>query len=188
MTLNRNNPFELLVDDHHGQYIGQVFAETIKRELFPTITAEDWAILEAGPEHEEYFNVSAELDQHETEDGVSLWWHEGALWAVDWSFIGDADDIAYAGEDGIAMLQEDKGAWKLYCALRANLYDGPGSGTWGDAELRAMRQHVERIAESVTDSLPRYVSGSFGIEETDVDVEALMLAVSPGLRELSRYW
>ena len=188
MGLTRVNPFELLVDDHHGQYTGQVFAETIKRELFPTITAEYWAILETGPDHENYFDVSAELDQHETEEGVSLWWHEGALWAVDWSLIGDADDIAKAGEDGVAMLESDKEAWNLYCALRANLYDGPGNGVWGDAELRAMQEHVERIAESVTDSLPRYISGDFGIEEIDVDVEGMMLAALPGLRELSRYW
>lgn len=188
MPLNRNNPFELLVDDHHGQYIGQVFAETIKRELFPTITAEDWHILETGPEHEHYTEMCADLDSHATEDGISLWWHDGALWAVNWSHIGSEDDLHDIGATAVARLESDPEAWSLYCALRANLYDGPGNGVWGDTELQAMRDHIQRIAESVESELPRYVSTDYGIEETRVDVEAAMYAESAGLRELSRYW
>ena len=188
MTLNRMNPFELLVDDHHGQYIGQVFAETIKRDLFPTITAEDWAILETGPDHELYSEVSCELEQHETEDGVSLYWHEGALWAVNWSHIGNAEEQDDFGAMGKARLESDESAWQLYCDLRANLYHGPGNGRWSENLLSALRDTVQDIAQQIESELPLYWSTDYGIEEMRIDVEQAMLEEMPGLKELSSYW
>ena len=187
-TLNRNNPFELLVDDHHGQYIGQVFAETIKRELFPTITAEDWAILETGPDHELYNEVSCELDRHETAEGIALMWQEGALWAVDWSHIGNAEDQDDFGAMAKERLQTDESAWRLYCDLRANLYDGPGNGRWSENLLSALRDIVQDIAQQIESELPIYWSTDYGIEEARIDVESLMMDEMPGLKELSGYW
>jgi hypothetical protein len=186
--LTKNNPLELLVDSHHGQFSGQVFAETIKRELFETITAEDWAILETGPDHELYNEVCADLDRHSTADGVSLWWSEGDLWAVDWSLIGDADELSDIGDRAVAELESDPESWSLFCDLRANLYDGPDHGRWSADLLREMRERVELIADRISDRLPRYVSTWCGIEELRVDVEQEMINSSSGLKELSAYW
>ena len=188
MTLNRNNPFELLVDDHHGQYVAQVFAETIKRDLFPNVDAESWAILESGPEHDLYFDVSAELDSWETSDGISIMWQDGALWAVDWSHIGNADEQDAFGAMGKARLQADESAWQLYCDLRANLYDGPGAGRWSEDLLSALRDTVQDIAQQIESELPLYWSTDYGIEESRIDVEQAMLEEMPGLKELSAYW
>jgi hypothetical protein len=186
--LNRNNPFELLVDDHHGQYVGQTFARTIKRELFPTIQESDWAILESGPDHESYFDMCAELDWHSTPDGVSLTWQEGALWAVNWAHIGHADDQDDYGAMAKARLQADESAWQLYCDLRANLYDGPGSGRWSESLLSELRDKAREIADSIESELPLYWYTDYGIEEIRIDVESLMLEEMPGLKELSTYW
>jgi len=188
MTLTRMNPFELLVDDHHGQYAGQVFAETIKRELFTSISAEDWAVLESGPYNESYQDVCAELDQHSTETGVSLWWSEGGLWAVDWSHIGDLDDLQDTGERACAELFADTESWSLFCDLRANLYDGPDSGRWSAELLSEMRERVCAVADKLSADLPLYWSGHFGIEEHSPDIESEMLEHSAGLRELAAYW
>lgn len=188
MALTRTNPFELLVDDHHGQYIGQVFAETIKRELFNSISAEDWAALESGPDHESYQDVCAELDQHSTENGISLWWSEGGLWAVDWSYIGDPDDLHDLGERACAELFSDPESWALFCDLRANLYNGPASGRWSSELLSEMRERVYAVAGKLGADLPVYWSGHFGIEEHSPDIESAMLQHSAGLRELATYW
>jgi hypothetical protein len=186
--LNRNNPFELLVDDHHGQYVAQVFAETIKRELFPDVSAEDWAILESGPDHEHYHDVAADIDSWQTADGISIMWQDGALWAVDWSHIGNADDQDDYGAMAKARLQADESAWQLYCDLRANLYDGPGNGRWSENLLSALRDTVQDIAQQIESELPLYWSTDYGIEELRIDVESLMLEEMPGLKELSTYW
>lgn len=188
MAFTRNNPFELLVDDHHGQYVGQIFAETVKREMFPSITAEEWSILETGPEHEHYSEVSCELDQHESTIGASLHWMDGALWAVDWSLIGEADDRDDYGAAALHKLQEDPALWALYCDLRAALYDGPGSGSWTESRLAELRDGVQSICEAIADSLPLYWSTDYGIEEISIDVESLLYEESPGLKEISSYW
>jgi hypothetical protein len=186
--LNRNNPFELLVDDHHGQYVAQVFAETIKRDLFPAVDAETWSILESGPDHELYVEVSCDLDSWETVDGVGILWQDGALWAVDWSYIGDAADMDDYGALGKARLQADPAAWRLYCDLRANLYDGPGNGRWSENLLSALRDTVQDIAQAIESEIPLYWSTDYGIEEIRIDVESLMLKEMPGLKELAEYW
>ena len=187
MALTRENPFELLVDSHHGQYMGQVFAETVKRELFPTISAEDWAILETGPDHELYSELCAELDQHSTEDGVSLWW-DGDLWAVDWSLIGDPDQLADLGAEALDQLCESESTRALIADLIANLRDGPGFGRWSQELLRELRERVELVADQISESLPMYYSTWDGIAERDIDVESLLIAESPELKLLSQYW
>jgi hypothetical protein len=182
------SPLELLVDDHHGQYMGQVLALTIKRELFPSISAEDWTVLESGPEHESYLDVCAELDQHSTEDGISLWWGEGGLWAIDWSHIGDLDDLQDIGDRACHELLSDPESYALFCDLRANLHGGPSCGRWSAELLAEMRERVGTIADKISAELPIYWSGHCGIEEHRPDVEVAMLQHSAGLREIAEYW
>lgn len=188
--LTKSNPFELLVDSHHGQYVPQVFAETIKRELFgETISAEDWAILETGPDHEHYLDAWEDvLNSAETADGISLY-QDGDLWAVNWSLIGDPDDLGEIGETALAKLRESESTRELIAELYSALMDGPSAGRWSQDMLRELRDRVELVADQIDDQLPRYVHSDFGIaEELDVDVMALMIAESPSLKAISSYW
>lgn len=47
------------IDSHHGIYSAQVFAESLNFEQLKGITKEDYDILLAGPEHEDYVEVWA---------------------------------------------------------------------------------------------------------------------------------
>lgn len=52
---------QLLIDDHHGQYIPQIFAQRFRDCVTSAsskeITDEDWDILLAGPDYESYWDV-----------------------------------------------------------------------------------------------------------------------------------
>ena len=48
---------ELFLDGARGQYIPQNFAEIVIRECVEGVTDEDWECLEAGPEHEWYWEA-----------------------------------------------------------------------------------------------------------------------------------
>ena len=187
--LTRRNPFELLVDSRHGQYVPQVFAETVRRELFgETISAEDWAILEAGPEHESYWDCWHDvLSSAETDDGVSLW-QDGDLWAVDWSLIGDQYEIAEIGEIALAEFNKCDQRRGLLGELYSALMDGPSFGRWNSEMLSTLRDMVQQIADRITDQLPMYYSTDFGIAERDFDVEKMMIAESKALSAISQYW
>ena len=190
MILTKSNPFELMVDSHHGIYIPQIFAETVRRDLFgETISAEDWAILETGPDHENYWEVWDDvLNSAETEDGISLF-QDGDLWAVNWSLIGDPDNLGEIGETALAKLKESESTKELIAELYAALMDGPSAGRWSEDLLTELKERVELVSDQIDDQLPRYVHSDFGIaEELDVDVEALMIAESPSLTAISQYW
>lgn len=187
--LTRNNPFELLVDSHHGQYVPQVFAEIARRDLFgETISAEDWTILSAGPEHEHYWDSwDSVLNSAETDDGVSLW-QDGDLWAVNWSLIGDQEQIAEIGEMAYNRLMTIDGTSALIGELYRALVDGPSAGRWSEEMLSDLRERVEFIAEQIADELPMYYQSDFGIAERDFDVEKMMIAESGYLEAISQYW
>lgn len=53
---------ELLFDSHRGVYIPQNFAEEMVRDCVKGVSAEQWAILEAGPDHEWYWEVWSEIE------------------------------------------------------------------------------------------------------------------------------
>ena len=73
---------DLLVDSRHGVYCPQVFAETVDRDMFPTITENAWKILEAGPNHDEYWDVWADdVEGQESIDGAIIY-QDGDVWAV----------------------------------------------------------------------------------------------------------
>lgn len=187
--LTKSNPFELLVDSHHGQYVPQVFAEIANRDLFgETISAEDWAILEAGPDHEHYWDCWDDvLNSAETEDSVSLW-QDGDLWAVNWAVIGTQDDIADIGAMAYAQLIEIEGTKELIGELYSALIDGPSAGRWSQELLSELRERVEQIADRVSDQLPIYYQSDFGIAERDFDVEKMLIDESGYLKAISDYW
>lgn len=187
--LTKSNPFELLVDSHHGQYVPQVFAETVRRDLFgTTISAEDWTILEAGPDHEHYWDCWDDvLNSAETEDGVSLW-QDGDLWAVNWSLIGNQDDIAEIGAMALAEFMSCDQRRGLLGELWASLRDGPSFGRWNSEMLSNLRDIVEQIADRISDQLPMYYQSDFGIAERDFDVEQMLIDKSPALKAISAYW
>ena len=187
--LTRENPFELLVDSHHGQYVPQVFAETVRRDLFgESISAEDWQILSAGPDHEQYWYAwDSVLNSAETADGVSLW-QDGDLWAVRWSLIGDSEEIGEIGATALELFNSCDQRRGLLGELYAGLMDGPSFGRWTDDMLSALRDMVESVSDRISADLPRYWHSDFGIEESRVDVEKFLIAESPALTAISKYW
>lgn len=70
---------QLLIDGHHGIYVPQVFAETVKREYVKNVSQSDWDILLAGPDHEHYWDTwadvldNAELISKFGNDNYRLW-------------------------------------------------------------------------------------------------------------------
>jgi len=57
MKTRKQIEMELVVDGHHGVYIPQFLAQSIERELVKEVSQEDWDILEAGPDHEFYWET-----------------------------------------------------------------------------------------------------------------------------------
>jgi hypothetical protein len=78
---------QLFLDDHRGVYIPRDFALEVKRDCVSGVTEEQWAILEAGPDHEWYWDTWSEVEQNATvtdpEDGtVFHLCQNGPLWLV----------------------------------------------------------------------------------------------------------
>lgn len=187
--LTKNNPFEMLVDSHHGIYVPQVFAETVRRDLFgETISAEEWDILAAGPDHPQYWECWHDVEMSaETADGISLY-KDGDLWAVNWSLIGDQDDIAEIGSQALAEFISCDQRRGLLGELWASLRDGPSFGRWSDDMLSCLKNMVELVADQIADQLPMYYRTDFGIAERDFDVEQMLISESEALKAISKYW
>ena len=82
MQSNETKPAVLFADSARGIYIPQHFAQAADRSKFTGINAEQWSILEAGPEHGHYWEAWDEvLDGAETECGGVLW-QDGDLWIL----------------------------------------------------------------------------------------------------------
>lgn len=190
MPFTRENPLELLVDDFHGCYVGQVFAQVAVRSCWPDISAEDWTVLEAGPDHEDYSEACDELEGQEGEgaaEGATLTWQDGALWAVAWDHIGDVDEVPEIAERASQAFRDDESLWALYCNLRGALYDGPGHGTWTTERLAELKERAESICQEIESTLPVYWSGDMELEERRIDVLPLLLQEEAGLREILAY-
>lgn len=81
-----NEPI-LFLDDHRGRYIPRDFAQEVKRDAVSGVEADAWAILEAGPDHELYWDVWMEVtDNAKVTDPatgiVYTLWQDGPLWLV----------------------------------------------------------------------------------------------------------
>lgn len=72
----------IVASERNGIYCPQVFAQWMDRDLFPGIAAEAWEILEAGPEHESYWDVWAyEFEGQKSIDGGTIY-QDGDVWIV----------------------------------------------------------------------------------------------------------
>ena len=57
MPFSFENDAILFLNDAHGIYIPQLFAEQVIRETVSGVTDEDWQILEDGPDNEWYWEA-----------------------------------------------------------------------------------------------------------------------------------
>lgn len=77
---------ELLFDGNRGIYIPQAFAEEMNREFITGVTSEQWEILEAGPDHEWYWETWSEVESDAVlnypEHGAMYLFQDGDLWAI----------------------------------------------------------------------------------------------------------
>jgi hypothetical protein len=77
----------LYASSARGIYIPQFFAESVIRENVQGVPEEDWAILEAGPDHEWYWEAwndvcdNALLVSPDTAAQYRLW-QDGDLWLI----------------------------------------------------------------------------------------------------------
>lgn len=74
-------------DSSRGVYIPQHFAESVVRSCVSGVDAEQWLILEFGPDHEFYWDVWCEVIDSarltHPADGVTYGlWPDGDLWLV----------------------------------------------------------------------------------------------------------
>jgi predicted amino acid dehydrogenase len=77
---------ELFADGNRGIYIPQHFAESVLREHVQGVSAEDYAILEAGPDHEWYWETWESVCDNAvitTPQGKRYYFYQdGDLWCV----------------------------------------------------------------------------------------------------------
>jgi hypothetical protein len=76
---------ELFLSDARGIYIPRDFAECVRHGLVGNVTAEDWDILQAGPEHELYWETWADMLDHAIIDDGNrkfMLYQDGDLWLI----------------------------------------------------------------------------------------------------------
>lgn len=103
MTKQITSP-ELFVDDHHGQYMGQLawqyLADEYKEQARKVLSAEDIASLEAGPDDEFYFDACDALTRvtfmYEGQE-VGIQYAEGGMWIIPESFYGTPESEEFFG-------------------------------------------------------------------------------------------
>lgn len=91
---------DLYACDSRGIYIPQYFAESCKREMVHGVSAETWATLEAGPDHEFYWDAWDDVMRDakiRTPDGQEgFLYQDGDLWII-WG-EDDPDFANFSGE------------------------------------------------------------------------------------------
>lgn len=98
----------LWLDDHRGVYIPRDFAGSFadRAKSVVGVTDENWTILEAGPDHEWYWEAWAEVCDGATvtdDNGVEYTvWQDGACWLIPAGMEWSAKDefFAWPKEDG----------------------------------------------------------------------------------------
>ena len=76
---------ELFLSDSRGVYIPRDFAESVRHELVENVTAEQWDVLQAGPDHEWYWDEwNSVLDNAVIDDGNRKFtlYQDGDLWLI----------------------------------------------------------------------------------------------------------
>lgn len=76
----------LFASDNLGVYIPQYFAQNVRRDAVAGVSDDMWSVLEAGPDHEAYWDVwatvtgDAAITAHD--GSVGFLWQDGDLWIV----------------------------------------------------------------------------------------------------------
>jgi hypothetical protein len=124
-SMPTNNPDPLLwLEDSRGNYIPQAFAQSFadRDKDVSGVDAEQWAILEAGPEHEHYWSTwddvmdSARIKIDEVEYCV---WQDGDVWLIPdgmeynedkqtWPWVWPEDELGDEDEEPDATEDEDE--------------------------------------------------------------------------------
>jgi hypothetical protein len=76
----------LFADSSRGVYIPQFFAESIRRECVTGVDSGDWAILETGPDHEQYWDAWNDVESRaivtDSNGQEFCLYQDGDLWLV----------------------------------------------------------------------------------------------------------
>lgn len=78
---------EIFLNDAHGIYIPTLFAQSIRHDCVTDVDADDWDIIESGPDHEFYWDAWTDiLDSARITDpstgAVYTLYHDGDLWLI----------------------------------------------------------------------------------------------------------
>ncbi len=85
---SRSAKMHLIFSDARGVYIPRDFAREMKRDCVANVTHENWEVLEAGPEHEWYWETWNDVEQRAVvtapEDGCEYTiYQDGDCWLVE---------------------------------------------------------------------------------------------------------
>ena len=92
----------LLVSDSHGVYVPQVFASNFDLSLWNGIRPEDIETIEAGPDHEWYWDAWNDIlssAEYVTEGNTYRLHQDGDLWAVCYEQMSDDEYRDFFGEE-----------------------------------------------------------------------------------------
>lgn len=104
MTKTIKKP-ELFVDDHHGQYMGQIawkqLADRYKKQAAKQLSKEDITSLEEGPENQFHFEACDNFTNvtFKTETGQKLYinYAEGGMWIIPACFLRSKESEHFFG-------------------------------------------------------------------------------------------
>ena len=102
-NIYRNAKMQLFLSDARGVYIPRDFAQSIKRECVTGISEKDYAILEAGPDYEWYWNVWDDVLNNAvvtdpTSGTVYTVYQDGDCWLIEQGAALNSEDCGL-GED-----------------------------------------------------------------------------------------
>jgi len=77
----------LMVDDHHGVYQAQYFAECILKDCVSGVTDDEWNQLAKGPDEEYHWDLWTQIESNATitnpDTGIKYFiYHNGPIWLV----------------------------------------------------------------------------------------------------------
>jgi hypothetical protein len=105
----------LLIDSHHGIYSWQLFAKCFANRAADVhgVSDEEWAILEAGPDHEFYMDAASSVDDNAvvTIDGVQYFFSQDEdIWLIPVGMEWDEDSASYEWTERTATTP---GPWQV---------------------------------------------------------------------------
>lgn len=164
----------LAVDDHHGIYAPQTFAEFYldgQLDKWHGVNAEDLVILLAGPDNEVYWDTWDSVESYaEREDGYSIH-QDGDIWLIKRDQIGDTEDLADAAGYAYNLVRQNA-AGSIAAAL-GSLYGTYGHTQSFEEACDAIRDVIDSACEEAV--IPEYIWGDCGLENVDFDLRSAVL-------------